>query len=96
MIQVKRTYAEDLSKGYGAVDLPFALAEKYPNANREWIWQYVFPSHSLSPDEQDGVIHRFHMSETGLQKAVKVVTQKAGIPNKLAAIPFVIALTPTC
>jgi integron integrase len=56
LVQVKRTHAEDLSKGYGAVYLPFALAEKYSNANQEWIWQYVFPSHSLSPDEQDGGI----------------------------------------
>lgn len=55
-----------LSGGYGAVYLPFALAEKYPPANREWIWQYVFPSRSFSPDEQDGVIRRFHMSEEDL------------------------------
>ena len=88
LTQVKRTHAEDLSKGYGAVYLPFALAEKYPNANREWIWQYVFPSHSLSPDEQDGVIHRFHVSETGLQKAVKAAVQKAGIPKKVSCHTF--------
>jgi len=88
LTQVKRTHAEDLSKGYGAVYLPFALAEKYPNANREWIWQYVFPSHSLSPDEQDGVIRRFHVSETGLQKAVKAAVQKAGIPKKVGCHTF--------
>ena len=63
--------------GYGAVYLLFALAEKYPNANREWIWQYVFPSHSLSPDEQDCVARRFHVSKTGLQKAFKAAVQKA-------------------
>lgn len=88
LTQVRRTHAEDLSKGYGAVYLPFALAEKYPNANREWIWQYVFPSHSLSPDEQDGVIRRFHVSETGLQKAVKAAVQKAGIPKKVGYHTF--------
>lgn len=88
LIQVKRTHDEDLSKGYGAVYLPFALAKKYPNANREWIWQYVFPSHSLSPDEQDGVIRRFHMSETGLQKAVKAAVQKAAISKKVGCHTF--------
>lgn len=88
LLQVKRTHAEDLSRGYGAVYLPFALAEKYPQANREWIWQYVFPSRSLSPDEQDGVIRRFHMSETGLQKAVKTAVQKAGIPKKVGCHTF--------
>lgn len=88
LTQVRRIHGEDLSKGYGAVYLPFALAEKYPNANREWIWQYVFPSHSLSPDEQDGVIRRFHVSETGLQKAVKAAVQKAGIPKKVGCHTF--------
>jgi integron integrase len=90
LIQVKRTHLEDLSRGHGAVYLPFALAGKYPNANREWIWQYVFPSRSLSPDEQDGIIRRFHVSETGLQKAVMAAVQKAGIPKKWAVIPFAI------
>ena len=88
LVQVKRTHAEDLSKGYSAVYLAFALAEKYPNANWEWIWQYVFPSHSLSPDEQDGVIRRFHVSETGLQKAVKAAVMKAGIPKKVGCQTF--------
>lgn len=53
LIQVNRTHAEDLSRGYGAVYLPFALAEKCPNTNREWIWQYVFPSQWLSQDEKE-------------------------------------------
>jgi hypothetical protein len=94
--EVQALLAEDFSKGHGAVYLPFALADKYPNANREWIWQYVFPSQSLSPDEQDSVIRRFHVSETGLQKAVKAAVQKASIPKKWAGIPFVTALPPTC
>jgi len=88
LIQVKRTHVEDLFKGHGAVYLPFALAEKYPNANREWIWQYVFPSRSLSPDEQDGILRRFLVSETGLQKAVKAAVQKAGIPKKAGCHTF--------
>ncbi len=88
LVQVKRTHAGDFSKGYSAVYRAFALAEKYPNANREWIWQYVFPSHSLSPDEQDGVIRRFHVSETGLQKAVKAAVMKVGIPKKVGCQTF--------
>jgi len=46
------------------------------------------PSHSLSPDEQDGVIRRFHISETGLQKVVKAAVQKAGIPKKVGCHTF--------
>ena len=60
LTQLRRTHAEDLSKAYGVVYLLFALVEKNPNANREWTWQYVFSSHSLSTDEQDGIIRRFH------------------------------------
>jgi len=45
---VRRTHEEDLAKGYGAVYLPYALERKYPNAHREWIWQYIFPARRLS------------------------------------------------
>lgn len=68
---VQRTHTEDLSQGYGAVHLPFALERKYPNANREWGWQYVFPSDRLSTDPRTGVVRRHHRDERGLQAAVK-------------------------
>ena len=45
---VRHIHEEDLSKGYGSVYLPFALERKYPNASREWLWQYVFPASRLS------------------------------------------------
>ena len=57
---VKRLYEEDLTKGHGAVYLPCALERKYPNANREWIWQYVFPSQRLSVDPRTGAVRRHH------------------------------------
>jgi hypothetical protein len=44
---VKRQHDHGLAKGYGYVDLPYALVRKYPNANREWVLQYIFPSRSL-------------------------------------------------
>ncbi len=40
---VKQLHEKDFARGYGSVYLPFALERKYPNANRQWIWQYVFP-----------------------------------------------------
>jgi len=46
--RVKLIHLHDLDSGYGAVYLPYALERKYPNANREWCWQYVFPAQSLS------------------------------------------------
>lgn len=76
---VRRTHQEDLEKGHGAVSLPDALARKYPNAEREWGWQYVFPAHRLSIDPRTGVIRRHHLDESGLQRAIRRAAQAAGI-----------------
>jgi len=81
---VKRTHEEDLARGYGAVYLPYALERKYPNANREWIWQYVFPAGRLSVDPRSGVVRRHHLHESGLQKAIRTAAQEAGIPKRVS------------
>jgi integrase len=65
-----------------------ALAKKYLNSNQESIWQYVFPSHSLLPDEQDCIIRRFQIIKIGLQKAVKTAVQKAVFPKKVSCHNF--------
>jgi site-specific recombinase XerD len=52
---------------------------KYPNAGKEWAWQYGFPSAILSPDREDGKLRRFHTAESNLQKAVHDALRKAGI-----------------
>ncbi|HEY80229.1 MAG TPA: integron integrase [Caldilineae bacterium] len=77
--QVKRLHEQDLARGYGAVYLPDALARKYPNANREWIWQWVFPSARLSIDPRSGAVRRHHADPSGLQKAVRRAARAAGI-----------------
>jgi len=85
---VKRTHEEDLARGFGAVYLPYALERKYPNANREWIWQYVFPSRRLSVDPRSGVVRRHHLHESGLQKAVRAAARAAEIPKKVSCHTF--------
>ena len=76
---VRRIHAQDLARGYGAVYLPDALARKYPNAEQEWIWQWVFPSPRLSVDPRSGVVRRHHTDPSGLQKAVRRAAQAARI-----------------
>lgn len=68
---VKFIHDKDLQSGIGEVWLPFALARKYPNAGREWKWQYIFPSIKISPTREDGKPRRYHISETTIQKAVR-------------------------
>jgi integron integrase len=80
--QVKAQHDQDLSQGFGTVYLPYALARKYPNANRELAWQYVFPAAELSIDPVSGIRQRHHIVESSLQKAVKQAARQANI-NKL-------------
>lgn len=77
--RVKAVHETDIKEGFGKVYLPFALARKYPNANREWCWQYVFPASKRSVDPRSGQVQRHHISETALQKAVKGAIRRAGI-----------------
>jgi integron integrase len=76
---VKQLHDRDLAAGYGCVYLPHALAVKYPNAGREWAWQYVFPARTRSRDPRSPVIRRHHLDESGIQRAVKKAAQVAGI-----------------
>ncbi len=77
--KVKLIHDKDLTKGFGEVYLPNALERKYPNANKQWIWQYVFPASRLSVDPRSGKILRHHEFETNLQRAVKDAIKKAKV-----------------
>jgi integron integrase len=79
LLRVRATHEDDLRAGYGAVYLPFALERKYPNANREWGWQYVFPSLQLSVDPRSGETRRHHLDEKGIQRAMKQAVRDAGL-----------------
>jgi len=81
--QTRRLYEEDLRAGLGEVYLPDALSRKYPNAAKEWGWQYVFPSGNLSVDPRSGKRRRHHVHENGLQKLVKRAAQRVGISKKV-------------
>jgi integron integrase len=77
--RVKMLHEQDLAAGYGEVWLPYALSRKYPNAAREWGWQYVFPSAHLSKDPRSEKTRRHHANETVLQRAIKNAVRLAGI-----------------
>lgn len=83
LARVKTLHDQDLNAGFGAVYLPDALERKYPNANREWGWQYVFPASKRSVDPRSGVVRRHHLDPSVLQRAVKSAVRAAGL-NKPA------------
>jgi integron integrase len=85
---VKLLHQQDLQKGYGSVYLPFALERKYKNAKYEWIWQFVFPSISISQDPRSGEVRRHHLHETSLQKALKQAVRTANIQKKIGCHTF--------
>lgn len=77
--QVKLQHAQDLAKGGGGVYLPYALEKKYPNAARDWAWQYVFPANDVSEDPRSGIVRRHHVNEQNLQRAMKQAVRDAGV-----------------
>lgn len=77
--KVKVLHTQDLAEEFGDVALPFTLAQKYPNAGKEWGWQYVFPASKRSIDPDSGKERRHHIDEQTLQRAVKQAIQLAEI-----------------
>ena len=86
--QVRARHELDLAMGHGTVYLPYALERKYPNASREFAWQYVFPAHELSLDPVSGVKQRHHLNEANLQRAVKQAAQLARIDKSVTPHAF--------
>ncbi|MDD5138954.1 MAG: integron integrase [Verrucomicrobiales bacterium] len=102
--RVRAIHAKDLAAGLGRVSLPFALARKYQNADREWGWQWVFPARGLANDPQS-VSHdstesrptgsgptvrlqRHHVHEVNLQRAVKAAALAAGVSKTVTPHTF--------
>lgn len=88
LAKVKAQHDQDLSHGFGSVEMPGLLAKKYPNAQYELGWQYVFPAGKLSRDPRSGIIRRHHLFETSVQKAVKQAARAAGISKPVGPHTF--------
>ena len=76
---VWRLHQLDLRAGSGRAQLPYALAVKYPNADREWCWQFVFPAAGLSKDPRSDAIRRHHLHETSMQRAMTEAVRRSGV-----------------
>lgn len=85
LVKVRELHQSDLAQGFGEVYMPQALERKYPNAAREWGWQYVFPAARLSTDPHTQSVRRHHVQEQAVQRAVKQAVRDAGLTK--AATP---------
>jgi integron integrase len=85
---IKEQHGRDLERGLGRVALPNALERKYPNAGKEWGWQWVFPATSHYVDRVTGERGRHHLHESVLQKAVREAVQKAGVAKPASPHTF--------
>ncbi len=81
---VKSLYQIDRKNDVPGVAMPFALGRKYPNAGKEWGWQWVFPSQKLSQDPRSAIIRRHHMHPSFLRKPLKAAVYKAGIAKRVS------------
>jgi len=82
---VREQHEADLKNGLGQAPLPDALARKYPNANREWAWQWVFPASSHYLDRRTCIRHRHHLHESVIQRAVHEAVRRAGLAKPAAS-----------
>lgn len=84
LARVKDLHARELAEGFGDVYMPFALARKYPAAEREWHWQYVFPAARRSFDPRSNVERRHHVSDQAVQRAVRQAARDAGLTKPVS------------
>jgi len=88
LLQTRLTHEADLTRGYGDVILPNALARKYRRASKQWHWQFVFPSRRISTDPRSGHIGRHHVYTSTFQKALKRAIEEAEIHRHASSHTF--------
>ncbi|MEL0584376.1 MAG: integron integrase [Candidatus Thiodiazotropha sp. (ex. Lucinoma kazani)] len=82
---VRQMHEKDVEAGYGAVYMPEALARKYPNAEYELGWQYLFPASRISQDPRSGIVRRHHIHQTVIQKSIKRAATQSGILKRVTS-----------
>jgi site-specific recombinase XerD len=87
-IRVRRLHRVDLAAGWGRVVMSYALARKYPRADREWAWQWVFPQQNRLRDLASGTQGRHHLDPSVVQKAVKLAVAEAGLTKAASCHTF--------
>ena len=89
LARVRRIYESDRKAQLSGVSMPSAaLARKYPNASREWPWQYLFPASDYSSEPRTGEKLRHHTHPSNIQKAVRQAARRAGVDKPVSPHTF--------
>lgn len=86
--QARVLFEHDMKNGFKGVSLPYALEKKYPNASKQWGWQYVFPSRSVARDPRTGIMRRHHVHPSNLQRAVTCAVKEAQVHKPVGCHTF--------
>jgi integron integrase len=85
---VRRLHEADRREGAGWVELPSAIGRKYPNAGRDWPWQWVFPARRTYWHRETGQRRRHHLHESVIQRAVRDAARRAGVAKRVTCHAF--------
>ncbi|MEJ2469232.1 MAG: tyrosine-type recombinase/integrase [Campylobacterales bacterium] len=85
---VEELHRQDIDDGYGSVYLPHALERKFPNAQKETKWQFLFPMKSRSTDPRTGIKRRHHILDKSFGRNIKQAAQKAHIHKRVTSHIF--------
>jgi len=86
--RVRDIHQSDILQGFGEVNLPFAIARKYPNAPKEWAWQYAFPASRRCRYPDSGRETRFHLHDSVLPRYIRRAVRSAGISKRVSSHTF--------
>jgi integron integrase len=86
--KVRRTHDADLALGFGSVVLPAAIGRKFPNADRAWVWQWIFPATTRYVDEESATERRHHLHESAVQRAVHAAVVRSGVHKRATCHTF--------
>ena len=85
LTQLREKHLQDLAVGAGDSHMPEALTRKWPNASREWCWQWLFPAATLCPHPRTGKFARYHLHDDSMARQIRDAVRKADIPKRITS-----------
>lgn len=81
--RIREQHERDVENGSCGAFIPLSLSRKFPNAEKEFRWQYVFPATRLAQDPRSGKLRRHHIHQTAVQKHIRKAASNAGVTKRV-------------